>query len=94
MFSQVGDHLEGVKISYDNATNPLYIQLADRASVDSNAVDDGVVLDFDAYCARVDIDVQHVSLRTDIRNRSVLQLPSGRIAGCVSAEFCLFDRLR
>ena len=48
VFSQVGDHLDGMKISYDNATKPLYIQLAGRPAVGSNEVDDGVVLDFDA----------------------------------------------
>jgi len=75
LFSRVGDHLEGVKISYDNATDPLYIQLADRASVDSGEVNDGVVLDFDANSALVGIDIQHASLRADIHHLSVSKLP-------------------
>ena len=79
VFSQVGDHLDGMKISSDNATDPLYIQLADRASVDSNEVNDGVVLDFDSNGALVGIDVQHASLRADIRKLSVLQLPFGEL---------------
>jgi len=93
LFSQVGDHLEGVKISYDNATDPLYIQLADRASVDSDEINSGVVLVFDANDALLGIDVQHISLRADIHSQSVLQLPSGRIAGCVRTDFCLNGRL-
>ena len=48
-----------MKISYDKATDSLYIHLADRASVDSDEVKDGVVLDFDTNGALVGIDVQH-----------------------------------
>jgi len=47
-----------MKISYDKATDSLYIHLADRESVDSDEVKDGVVLDFDANGALVGIDVQ------------------------------------
>ena len=36
-----------MKISYDQATNSLYIHLADSASVDSAAVIAGAVLDDD-----------------------------------------------
>ena len=43
-----------MKISYDKATDSLYIHLADRGSVDSDEVKDGVVLDFDANGALVD----------------------------------------
>ena len=42
-----------MKISYDKATDSLYIHLADRASVDSDEIKDGVVLDFDANGALV-----------------------------------------
>jgi len=58
-----------MNISYDKATDSLYIHLADRASVDSDEVNDGVVPDFDANGALVGIDVQHVSLWADIRTR-------------------------
>ena len=44
-----------MKISYDKATDSLYIHLADRASVDSDEVKDGVLLDFDANGALVGI---------------------------------------
>jgi uncharacterized protein YuzE len=57
LFSQVGDHLDGTKISYYNATDSLYIYLTDMASVDSDEVNDGVVLDFDANGALLGIDV-------------------------------------
>lgn len=66
-----------MKISYDKATDSLYIHLSDRASVDSDEVKDGVVLDFDANGALVGIDVQHASQRADIHNLSVSHLPPG-----------------
>ncbi len=68
-----------MKISYDKATDSLYIHLADRASVDSDEVNDGAVLDFDSNGALVGIDVQHASLRADIHNLSVLRLLSGKL---------------
>jgi len=64
-----------MKISYDKATDSLYIHLTDRPSVDSDEVNDGVVLDFDNDGALVGIDVQHASQRADIRSLSVLKLP-------------------
>lgn len=64
-----------MKISYDKATDSLYIHLADRASVDSDEVKDGVVLDFDANGALVGIDVQHASERADLHSLPMSQLP-------------------
>jgi len=66
-----------MKISYDKATDSLYIHLSDRASVDSDEVTDGVVLDYDANGALVGIDVQHASDRADLSNFSISQLPYG-----------------
>jgi uncharacterized protein YuzE len=68
-----------MKINYDKATDSLYIHLSDRPSVDSDEVQDGVVLDFDANGALVGIDVQHASQRTDISSLSVSQLPLGQL---------------
>ena len=64
-----------MKISYDQATDSLYIHLADRTSVDSDEVKDGVVLDYDANGALVGIDVQHASQRADIGSLSFSHLP-------------------
>lgn len=68
-----------MKISYDKETDSLYIHLADRASVDSDEVNDGVVLDFDANGALVGIDVQHASQRAVINNLSISKLPLGQL---------------
>ena len=64
-----------MKISYDKETDSLYIHLADRASVDSDEVKDGVVLDFDANGALVGIDVPLASQRVDISSQSLSHLP-------------------
>jgi uncharacterized protein YuzE len=68
-----------MKISYDKATDSLYIHLADRPSVDSDEVKDGVVLDFDAQGALVGIDVQHASQRADLSALSISKMPFGDV---------------
>ena len=68
-----------MKISYDQATDSLYIHLSDRASVESDEVRDGVVLDVDANGALVGIDLQHASQRVDLNNLSVSKLPLGQL---------------
>ncbi len=68
-----------MKISYDKATDSLYIHLSDRASVESDEVNDGVVLDFDANGALVGIDLQHASKRMDINSLSVSKMPLGEL---------------
>ncbi len=66
-----------MKISYDQATDSLYIHLSDRTSVESDEVQDGVVLDYDANGALVGIDLQHASQRMDINSLQVSTLPLG-----------------
>ena len=66
-----------MKIAHDKSTDSLYIHLADRASVDSDEVREGIVLDYDANGALVGIDVQHASKNVDIHNLSLSKLPLG-----------------
>ena len=68
-----------MKISYDKATDSLYIHLANPASVESHEVKDGVALDFDGNGALVGIDVQHASERADLNNLSLSKLPFGEL---------------
>ena len=68
-----------MKIAYDQATDSLYIHLADRASVDSDEVREGIVLDYDANGALVGIDVQHARKNVDIHNLSLSKLPLGQL---------------
>ena len=64
-----------MKLSYDAATDSLYIHLSERVSVDSDEVAEGVVLDYDATGALVGIDIQHASRRADLAHISVSRLP-------------------
>ena len=64
-------------VSYDKAADSLYGHLADRASVESDEVRNGVLLDFDSNGAFVGIDVQHASERADLGSLSLSQLPHG-----------------
>lgn len=65
-----------MKLHYDAATDSLYIDLADRPSVDSDEVADGVVLDFDADGHLVGIDIEHASQRVNLQQLVVDRLPS------------------
>ncbi len=64
-----------MKLSYNQATDSLYIHLADRPSVNSDEVAGCVVLDFDSDGALVGIDVQHASLKADIHSVVISHLP-------------------
>ena len=50
-----------MKLNYYRDTDSLYIDLAERASVESREVADGVVLDYDAEGKLVGIDIEHAS---------------------------------
>jgi uncharacterized protein YuzE len=64
-----------MRLNYDTATDSLYIHMAERPSVDSDEVADGVVLDYDADGFLVGIDVQHASERADIHRLAVNHMP-------------------
>jgi len=65
-----------MKLHYDAATDSLYIDLADRPSVDSDEVADGVVIDFDADGHLVGIDIDHASQRVNLHQLVLDRLPS------------------
>lgn len=64
-----------MRLSYDPATDSLYIHLVDRPSADSNEVAEGVVLDFDERGGIVGIDVQHASKHVDIHRLLLEKMP-------------------
>lgn len=64
-----------MRLSYDASTDSLYIHLAERASVDSDEVSQGVALDYDSAGNLVGIDVQHASQFVDIETLTVQALP-------------------
>lgn len=64
-----------MRISYDRATDSLYIHLSDRTAADSDEVSEGVVLDYGDDGTLVGIDVQHASQKADINSLVVDHLP-------------------
>ena len=65
-----------MKLHYDAATDSLYIDLADRPSVDSQEVADGIVLDFDDGGQLVGIDIEDASRRVNLQHLILDSLPS------------------
>ena len=67
-----------MKISYDPETDCLYISLVDRASVESEEVAPGLVLDYDEEGNVTGIDIEHASTKFDLKEFTVSQLPIQR----------------
>lgn len=60
-----------MRISYDQATDSLYVHLADWASTDSDEFANGVTLDVDINGVVVGIDIQHASQRVGRNGEAV-----------------------
>jgi uncharacterized protein YuzE len=65
-----------MKMSYYPDTDSLYIDLVDRASVESREVSEGVVLDYDADGNLVGIDIDNASKKLDLRELTLSRLPA------------------
>jgi uncharacterized protein YuzE len=65
-----------MKIEYYPETDSLYIDLSSRPSVDSREVSEGIVLDYDEDDNLVGIDIDHASLKLDIRELILSNLPA------------------
>ena len=64
-----------MKFHYYPETDSLYIDLADRPSVDSQEIAPGVVLDFDAEGRLVGIDIDRASQVVDLARLEAISLP-------------------
>lgn len=64
-----------MKFHYYPETDSLYIDLIDHASVDSQEVKPGVVLDFDADGNLVGIDIDNASKVVNLSQLEVEELP-------------------
>jgi len=65
-----------MKLQYDQESDSLYIDFADRPSVGSREVSDGVVADFDSDGVLVGLDIEHASQRLDLTRIETAHLPS------------------
>ncbi|MHB9038288.1 MAG: DUF2283 domain-containing protein [Armatimonadota bacterium] len=64
-----------MKFHYYPETDSLYIDLIDHASVDSQEIKPGVVLDFDENGNLVGIDIDHASKVVNLSQVEVEALP-------------------
>lgn len=67
-----------MKLHYYPETDSLYIDLTSKPSADSKEVADGVVLDLDEKGQLVGIDIQHASIRLDLKTLETDSLPAQR----------------
>lgn len=65
-----------MKIKYYPETDSLYIDLSSKPSVDSREVSEGIVLDYDEDGNLVGIDIDHASLKLDIKELVLSNLPA------------------
>jgi uncharacterized protein YuzE len=68
-----------VKLTYDQSTDSLYINLVDRPSKDSREIAPGVVADFDEDGRMVGLDIEHASRVLDLSTLETDQLPSRKL---------------
>jgi len=65
-----------MKLRYYPETDSLYIDLADRSSVESKEVSEGVVLDYDADGNLVGIDIDNASKKLELNELVLSKFPS------------------
>ena len=65
-----------MRINYYPDTDSLYIDLSSKPSVDSRAVSDGIVLDYDESGNLVGIDIDEASTKLEIRELILSKLPA------------------
>jgi uncharacterized protein YuzE len=65
-----------VKLNYYPDTDSLYIDLAEKPSVESLEVSEGVVLDYDASGNLVGIDIDNASKKIELRELVLSKLPA------------------
>lgn len=72
-----------MKVNYFPDTDSLYIDLAERPSVESREISEGIVLDYDGDGTLVGIDIDNASTKVAIDKLTVSKLPGTieRIAG-------------
>lgn len=65
-----------MKLNYYPETDSLYIDLSEKASVESKEISDGVVLDYDAEGHLVGIDIDNASKKVQLKELTLSRLPA------------------
>ncbi len=68
-----------MKLSYYPETDSLYIDLSARHSAESVEVSEGVVLDYDQQGNLVGIDIDHASIKLDLRELITSKIPTAAL---------------
>ena len=64
-----------MKLNYHPETDSLYIDLSERASVESREISEGVVLDYDRDGVLVGIDIDNASLKVELNSLVLSKIP-------------------
>lgn len=64
-----------MRLNYYPETDSLYIDLSERASVESREISEGVILDYDAEGKLVGIDIDHASVKVELKKLTLNKLP-------------------
>jgi uncharacterized protein YuzE len=65
-----------MKLTYYPETDSLYIDLSEQASVDSQEIAAGIVLDYDASGNLVGIDIDNASTKVQLKELTLSKLPT------------------
>jgi uncharacterized protein YuzE len=65
-----------MKLRYYKDTDSLYIDLSSEPSVESKEISTGIVLDYDKNQNLVGIDIDRASHKLDIKDLTLIRLPS------------------
>jgi uncharacterized protein YuzE len=64
-----------MKLNYYPETDSLYINLSEKASIESKEISEGVVLDYDAEGNLVGIDIDNASKKVQLKELVLSRLP-------------------
>lgn len=64
-----------MKLNYYPETDSLYIDLSEKASVNSQEIAEGVVLDFDEEGHLSGIDIEQASKRVNLNSIETMEIP-------------------
>jgi uncharacterized protein YuzE len=64
-----------MKLNYYPETDSLYIDLSEKASVESKEISEGVVLDYDVEGSLVGIDIDNATKKVQLKELILSRLP-------------------
>ena len=65
-----------MKLNYHADTDSLYIDLSEQPSTESREISEGVILDYDAKGNLVGIDIDNASVKVQLKDLVLSNLPS------------------